>query len=181
MLVAGSQTESESVYLTDTIRLQQQCQPALLLQATFSKLWNHCLLLPLLHGQEAKVFEFTSKAERQRERNELRPIQMLGRAQKVANCESFSPIWPICSSDHPTSQKGSQFSVSAAMAFLFINPKAKLRKPPWVGAARYPAGVITSRWCESCSIKLVNKCAGRQWFAEGEESCLCFDKAGGQW
>jgi len=128
MLVAGSQTESESVYLTDTIRLQQQCQPALLLQATFCKLWNHCLLLPLLHGQEAKVFEFTSKAERQRERNELRPIQMLGRAQKVANCESFSPIWPIwpiCSSDQ--SERFTVFRFCCD-GILIYKPKGKAKE-----------------------------------------------------
>jgi len=42
-------------------------------------------------------------------------------------------------------RKVHSFPFSAAMAFLFINPKAKLRKPPWVGDARYPAGIITSR------------------------------------
>lgn len=87
MLVVPTRSRciSGSVYLTDTIRLQQQqkhqqFQPALLLHATFLQIVEPLSspdLRSMAKGPEC--LSSVGKAERQRERNELRPIQVLGR------------------------------------------------------------------------------------------------------
>lgn len=129
----------------------------------FCKLWNHCLpqiCAPWPRGQSVWV-QLAKRKGKESEMNYDPSKCSDGRARKVVNsCPENPP--------KPTSQKGSQPSAFCCDGILIYKPNSRPKRAEettLVGLETLviPAGVITSRWCESCSIKLVNKCVGKLW------------------